>query len=124
MCLDRFEQKRTSGNGYGGQVAEIALFYNKTGILSIGRYEGSMNRSLGLLGCMKDVCKVCFGCCLHESEIESFCKLSSLVSKEMSTCDIGLSNVLKHAAHFALDQWDLSTQLASKIWLVLQRFRI
>ena len=43
-----------------------------------------------------------------------FCKLSSNVSKDMSTCDIGLSNVLKHAAYLVLDQRDLCTNASLK----------
>ena len=38
----------------------------------------------------------------------------SNVSKDMSTCDIGLYQVLKHAAYFVLDQWDLPTNLCLK----------
>ena len=42
------------------------------------------------------------------------CKLSSNVSKDSVSCVIGLCQALKHDAHFALDQWDLSTQLCLK----------
>ena len=55
-----------------------------------------------------------FGCVDRNEKMESFCKLSSNVSKEMSSCDIGLYKALKHAAALSLDQWDLSTKLCLK----------
>ena len=43
-----------------------------------------------------------------------FAKFSSHVSKDMLTCDIGLSNLLKHAAYLVLDQRDLCTNASFK----------
>ena len=43
-----------------------------------------------------------------------FASVSSHVSKEMSTCDIGLYQVLKHVAYFVLDQCDLPTKSCLK----------
>ena len=50
-------------------------------------------------------------CCVDRNErVASVCKLSSNVSKEMSSYDIGLYNALKYAATLDLGNWNLCTQ--------------